>query len=393
MNYEIDAVYPTCYNGRMSVENLFFIAGALILLLGGIVFVFERFRKGASQQLEELTRQLLESQKSNPALEFLQREVANLRDQMAVSLAESAKLVVDSQKTVGERLDKAAEVVGRVQNSLGSLDRATQQVFSVGKDIAQLQEILRAPKLRGSMGELFLGDLLSQILPPKNYSLQHRFKNGNIVDAVVRIGRLVPVDAKFPLENFKRLAQSQDPQEKTQARRKFMTDVKRHVDAINSKYLVPDEDTYDFALMYIPAENVYYETIIKDDNLTDDGPSLMMYAFSKRVVPVSPNSFYAYLHTISLGLRGLEIEDNARRIMDRLDRLKNDFQRFKEDFSMIGKHLSNSQSKYEDAEKRLFRFEDKLLVGNEKSQESDNEFLSPTAAPVAASIPLKSQEE
>lgn len=349
----------------MSVELILSLALGLAVVFAFFYWFFQRQQQTSSRQMEELTRQLLESQRTNPAFEFLQREVSNLREQMATSLAESAKLVVDSQKTVGERLDKAAEVVGRVQNSLGSLDRATQQVYAVGKDIAQLQDILRAPKIRGGMGELFLGDLLAQILPPRHFSLQHRFKNGDIVDAVVKIGRLVPVDAKFPLENFRRLAQAQDPQEKTMARRKFVMDVKHHIDAIHEKYLLPDEGTYDFALMYIPAENVYYETIIKDDNLTDEGPSLMMYAFSKRIVPVSPNSFYAYLHTISLGLRGLEIEDNARHIMEHLDRLKNDFQRFKEDFSLVGKHLLNSKSKYDDAEKRLFRFEDKLISSNE----------------------------
>ncbi len=354
----------------MSVEQTSLILVSLAAGIGVLIWVLRSQSAKNSARTEELARQLLEAQqKANPAVEFLQREIFNLREQMTKSMAESAKLMVDSQKTVGDRLDRAAEVVGRVQNSLGSLDRATQQVFNVGKDIAQLQEILRAPKLRGSFGELFLGDLLAQILPPRHFSLQHCFKSGDIVDAVVKIGRLVPVDAKFPLENFKRLIQTQDPQEKTQARRKFMTDVKRHIDAIQSKYLLPDEGTYDFALMYIPAENVYYETIIKDDNLADGEDSLMMYAFSKRVVPVSPNSFYAYLHTISLGLRGLEIEENARRIMEQLARLKSDFGRFKDDFSLLGKHLTNSRGKYEEAERRLVRFEDKLLAAGDKQPE------------------------
>ncbi|OVE77068.1 hypothetical protein BVX98_03710, partial [bacterium F11] len=239
------------------------------------------------------------------------------------------------------------------------LDEATKQVFSVGKDISQLQEILRAPKMRGAFGELFLGDLLGQILPPKHFGLQYAFKSGEIVDAVVRLGRLVPVDAKFPLENFKRLIQNQDPQEKTIARRKFMTDVKRHIDVIAKKYILPDEGTFDFALMYIPAENVYYETIIKDDNMAEEA-SLMTYAFAKRVVPVSPNSFYAYLHTISLGLKGMKIEENARLIIDQLARLQNDFVRFRDDFVLVGKHLSNTRTKYEDADKRLNRFGDRL---------------------------------
>jgi DNA recombination protein RmuC len=254
----------------------------------------------------------------------------------------------------------------------------------VGKDIAQLQEILRAPKVRGTLGELFLGDLLSQILPPKHYALQHPFRSGEIVDAIVRLGRLVPVDAKFPLENFKRLIQTQNPQEKTMARRRFVQDVKKHIDAIASKYILPDEGTFDFALMYIPAENVYYETIIKEEGMADEG-SIMTYAFSKRVVPVSPNSFYAYLHTISLGLRGLEIEENARLIIDQLARLRGDFGRFKDDFSLLGKHLSNSRAKYEDAERRLERFGDKLIqTGGKEAQE-----ISAAPADESTFLPLK----
>ncbi|MBV9079487.1 MAG: DNA recombination protein RmuC [Elusimicrobia bacterium] len=286
---------------------------------------------------------------------FLQREIGGLRQQLSNSLSESARLVSDSQKSIGERLDKAADVVGRVQASLGGLEQATQQVFAVGKNIAQLQDLLRAPKVRGAFGELFLGDLLAQILPAQNFTLQHAFKGGEIVDAVIRLGRLVPVDAKFPLENFRRITEG-TPAEGTQARKKFLQDVRRHIDAIASKYLRPDEGTFDFALMYIPAENVYYEAIIKGDG--DEG--LSAYAFSKRVVPVSPNSLFAYLQTISLGLRGLQVEENARAILARIDALKNDFARFKEDHQLVGRHLSNARAKYEDADRRLGRFEDKL---------------------------------
>ncbi len=362
--------------------EVFIAAFILVALIAGVLIYWSR--NEAEARMRETIRQILDAQKQDPLLQYMQRELVNLREQMAKSITDSAKLMTDSQKTVSERLDKAAEVVGNVQRALGALDKATNQVFLVGKDIAQLQEILRAPKLRGSLGELFLGDLLAQILPPKNFTLQHMFKTGETVDAVVRLGRLVPVDAKFPLENFRRLVQAQDPQEKTQLRRKFVMDVKRHIDAIASKYILPDEGTFDFALMYIPAENVYYETIIKDDvSAMNDEFSLMSYAFAKRVVPVSPNSFYAYLHTISLGLRGLEIEENARFIIDQLARLRGDFSRFKEDFTLLGKHLTNTRSKYEDAERRMSRFEDKLTTAGGPNAEL------PSASSEIESLPLK----
>jgi DNA recombination protein RmuC len=362
----------------MSLETILLIIISLAAAVGAFVWVLSRQKQDTANQVQEIGRQILEAQKNDPALAFLQREVNSLREQMAKSLADSARLVNDSQKTIGERLDRAAEVVGKVQKSLGSLDQATQQVFAVGKDIAGLQEILRAPKMRGAIGELFLGDLLAQILPPKHFQLQYAFKSGEIVDAAIRLGKWVPVDAKFPLENFKRLLQAQDPQEKTNARRKFVMDVKRHIDTIAAKYILTDEGTYDFALMYIPTESVYYEVIIKDDNVSED-VSIMTYAFSKHVVPVSPNSLYAYLHTISLGLRGMQVEENAKYILEQLDRLKSDFSRFKEDFLLVGKHLSNSKLKYEDAERRLGRFEDKL---NLSTQGKESASLPAAESPV-----------
>ncbi|HLG21863.1 MAG TPA: DNA recombination protein RmuC, partial [Candidatus Manganitrophaceae bacterium] len=252
--------------------------------------------------------------------------------------------------------------------------KATQQVFEVGKNIASLQEILSAPKLRGSLGELFLGEILSQMLPPTHFTLQYRFKNNEAVDAVILLGpALVSVDSKFPLENFKKVIESGSDEEKKAHRKKFLSDVKKHVDNISAKYILPDEGTYDFALMYIPAENVYYETIIKDEAFGDD-KSLCSYALSKRVIPVSPNSFYAYLQAIVLGFKGLRIEKSAQEIHQRLQRLSGDFYKFKEDFDVIGKHLSNTRGKYEEASKKLDRFGDRLLTVDQEEPERKGVF-------------------
>jgi DNA recombination protein RmuC len=169
----------------------------------------------------------------------------------------------------------------------------------------------------------------------------------------------VPVDSKFPLENFKRVIAGETEEERKAARKKFATDVKKHIDAIASKYILPDEGTFDFALMYIPAENVYYEVILKDDAFGEE-KGLCAYALAQRVIPVSPNSFYAYLQAIVLGLKGLRIEKSAHEIIQHLKRLEGDFQRFRDDFDVLGKHLGNTRGKYEDAAKRLDRFGEKL---------------------------------
>jgi DNA recombination protein RmuC len=232
--------------------------------------------------------------------------------------------------------------------------------------------------MRGGLGEYFLGDLLGQILPAKHFTTQHTFKTGNTVDAVIRLGgKLVPVDSKFPLENFRRVVEAKSDDERRASKKKFVSDVKKHVDAIAGKYILPDEDTYDFALMYVPAENVYYEIIVKDEG-GDGENGLTEYALKRRVIPVSPNSFYAYLQAIILGLRGFEIEENARLIMQNLARLQGDFGRFREDFELLGKHLSNTRTKFEDAEKRLTRFQDKLGSVSEAEKPAQIPEVSPS---------------
>jgi DNA recombination protein RmuC len=304
----------------------------------------------------------------------VQEALASTNAQVNQQLGTVVQQLQSSAGQIGTRLDNAARVVGEVRQNLGELSKAAQQIFDVGKDIASLQDILRAPKIRGVIGELFLGDLLGQILPAKHFTLQHRFKSGETVDAVIHLGtNLVPVDSKYPLENFKRILESRTDEERKSAKRKFITDVKKHVDAIAQKYILPDEGTFPFALMYIPAENVYYETIIRDENLGEE-TSLSAYALTRKVIPVSPNSFYAYLQAILLGLRGLEIESSAQMIISHLDRLRGDFDRFRKEFEVIGTHLTHAKGRYEVADRRLERFGERLLAaGRDPDSVSESE--------------------
>jgi DNA recombination protein RmuC len=191
--------------------------------------------------------------------------------------------------------------------------------------------------------------------------MQYRFKSAEAVDAVIHLGeRLVPVDAKFSLENFQKILDTQEEQLKDAFRRKFIQDVKNRVDEISAKYILPQENTYDFALMYIPAENVYYEIIIKED--------IFSYCMSKKVIPVSPNTFYAYLQVICLGLKGLKIEENAKGILKNLSMLTIEINKFKEDFDILGKHLSAATGKYEESQRRLDRFQDRLTNIQDRKQ-------------------------
>jgi DNA recombination protein RmuC len=258
-----------------------------------------------------------------------------------------------------------AQSFGEIQKSLGELGEAGRRMQDLGSEISGLSDLLKAPKLRGGIGELFLGDLLAQMLSPEQYVLQHTFPSGGRVDAVIRLKTgMVPVDSKFPLESFLRFAAEEDDAQKGRYRREFERAVKRHIDSIADSYVRPNEGTFDFALMYIPAENVYYETIIKDEALGDE-KSIMAHALSKRVIPVSPNSFYAYLQAIAFGLKGLQIEQQAQEILAYLSTLEGEMGRFAGDFEVLGKHLINAKNKYDEAERKLSRFEEKLTAARQ----------------------------
>jgi DNA recombination protein RmuC len=319
------------------------------------------------QQIDQLRVQF--GQVLDNSTQLIQQQLGQMIGHVNERLRENSEILQQTHQSVGQRLDNAARVVGNVQKSLGGLEEANRKIYEVGKDIASLQEILRSPKLRGGLGEFFLEDLLAQVLPPQHFTTQYCFRSGEKVDAVIKLGSsLVPVDSKFPLENFKRIIDTTVDGDQARAKRQFAADVRKHIDAIAAKYILPDEGTYDFALMYIPAENVYYEIIIKDDSTEEK--SLSTYAMSKRVVPVSPNCFYAYLQAIVLGLKGMTIEQRAKEIIECLSRLQGDFTRFRDEFGLLGKHLGHAQSSYQSAEKRFEQFGQKLVSVNAGQTES-----------------------
>ncbi len=233
-----------------------------------------------------------------------------------------------------------------VTEKLTELKSAAQNIKEVGENIQSLQDILQPPKLRGGLGELLLERILEEVLPPNCYKLQYKFQTGNIVDAVVKLkdSQLLTIDSKFPLSSFSVV--NNGAKEIQGASSQFKRDVKKHIDSISSKYILPDEGTLGFALMYIPAENIYYEIILKEEDITQ-------YARSKNVIPVSPLSLYSYLSVVLIGLRGMEIEKDAKRILNQILNIKTCFENFSEEFNVLGGHLNNAKSKYDMSRKAL----------------------------------------
>ena len=315
-----------------------------VLVTGGVVLAL---------LLAHVSRELRSLRGSDPsaALVFLQNQLDGLREQVRSSL-EGGRLEID------RRLEETNRVVGEVRRGLGAVDQQVRSVTEAARDLKGLQELLRSPKVRGGIGEFLLGDLLGQVLPRANFTLQYEFPGGERVDAVLRIGAgLVPVDAKFPLENFRRMraaAGQGDSHEERSGWRNFRADVRRHIEAISKRYIRPGEGTYDFAMMYIPAEAVYQEMLQQEEG---DGLDLFHYALTRRVVPVSPQSFYAYLQVIVLGLRGLSVEGRVREILDRLGLVQNRLDRFTDSFDVTVRHLNNAQRQAEEAGRRLARLE------------------------------------
>ena len=264
------------------------------------------------------------------------------------------KSLLDGQTSLNRNLQSSQQVLGQLNSQVGELQGTNKQMLLMGADIRRLQDILSSPKLRRQMGEWSLENLLSQILPKDSYELQYSFRDGKIVDALVKMaGFTVPIDAKFPLPGFEKLMQADTDDEKVRQRKQFLSDVIKHVDKIAASYIRPVEGTLDFALMYIPAENVYYETIVKQ---ADDTKDVLQYCLDKKVIPVSPNLLYAYLMTVVMGLHGLQIEKQAAEIRQNLKKLNADFAQFVAGWDTLGGHIRNTANKYDEAGKKLDRF-------------------------------------
>ena len=258
------------------------------------------------------------------------------------------------QESVAQNLRSSQQVLGQLNTQIGELQGTNKQMLQLGTDVRRLQDILSSPKLRGQMGEWSLENLLANILPKDSYRLQYTFKDGKVVDALVQLADFsVPIDAKFPLPAFEKTIKAETEEEKTKLRRQFLKDCTAHIDKIAGDYIRPAEGTLDFAIMYIPAENVYYETIVKYAGETQD---ILQYSLDKKVIPVSPNLLYVYLMTVAMGLHGLQIEKQAAEIRQNLKKLNASFADFLSNWDVLGKHLRNAYSQYDEGHTKLDRF-------------------------------------
>jgi DNA recombination protein RmuC len=308
---------------------------AILLAIIGSIFTMRRDAAGHTATLTSVQQQL----------ETLKTSHDTLRDATTQSLQKGHENVTQNIRTQQETLD-------RLNKQLMQLAGDSHKIVELGSDLRRLQDILANPKLRGQLGEWSLNNLLANILPPGTFVVQYPFKDGRIVDALIKMPEYaVPVDAKFPLPAFEAIATAENEEARARARRRFHSDVAKHIDKIASSYIRPAEGTLDFALMYIPAENVYYETV----SSIEGEDSSLHYALSKKVIPVSPTLLYAYLMTIVMGLHGMQIEKQAAEIRAHLGNLNSLFADFAGSFDTLGKHLRNAHNQYDEGSTKLTR--------------------------------------
>jgi len=285
----------------------------------------------------------------------IQQQVSGLQQNFSQRLDSNVQTVASHLGIITNQINNTTNVVTQVEGKLGQMQESSRQIFDLAKQISSLQSILQSPKMRGGLGEFLLTDLVSQCLDANSYQEQYRFAGGTVVDMALFVGKhTLCIDSKFPLENFRRMMLTENEEDRKPLRKLFLNDVKKHVNDISEKYILPDEDTFDFALMFIPAENVYYELIVKEEG------DLYSHCLKKKVIPVSPNTFYAYLQVILMGLRGFQISEQAKRILGQLQQLHNDLNRFETDFSKMGVHLRNAQSSFEGSVLRLSKLKSKV---------------------------------
>ncbi len=314
-----------------------------------------RQKSGAIEsQMNELRRDLqtiATSQASSTGqLETIAKGVALRLDSVTPALQDAIKnsaqitgqMTSDAQSKMADELKNTREQIVQIQRQLSEVQQAGKQMSQTAQT---LEGILGGAKSRGSLGEVTLERLLEDSLPSTQYAMQYRFSSGEVADVVIKLRdkKLMAIDSKFPLDAYRRIST-----EGEEARRAFITAVKGHADAITRKYIVPDEGTLDVALMFVPSESVYYELLQTQDA---KGQPLDAYCREKKVIAVSPNTLYAHLCVISMGLRGLQMEENAKRLLESLSGMEKQMEKFADKFSTLGTHLKNAQQSYSESDK------------------------------------------
>lgn len=340
----------------MSLELLLLVSGILV----GLILAYIFLRKNSSKTQPDPT--IIEWMKS------MQLTVEDMQKNMHRTLSSNSdnllRTLQENSRQLNQRLDKAAEAVRDVNKEVGKMSE-------IGRNMQELQEFLKSPKLRGNIGEEVLKDLLGQVFPKNSFHLQYTFRSGEKVDAAIQTDAgILPIDSKFPMENFQKYSKAENKEEKEVYKKEFIKDVKKHIETISKKYILPDEGTMDFALMYIPSESVFYE-VVNDIQLSN-------YSRQQRVYIVSPSTLYAHLQTILLSFEGKKIEAKSKQVMQLLRALQNDYNKVNDSMDTLGKHIGNASNQFLHVSKNFMQLGQKLSSSKDIQLETEDEKILPS---------------
>ncbi|MDO8463615.1 MAG: DNA recombination protein RmuC [bacterium] len=315
----------------------------LILILAALIVGFVVVLSVVGRQLRELR----DHRANDQTAQMLNQNIQGMNQRLD-----------ETTKSLNERLDKAASYISTAMSSMtktmGDVGKELGGVAEIGQNLKRFQEVLNAPKLRGNLGEHILADSLAQIFPREQYTVQYKFRGGETVDAVVKTeGGMIPIDSKFPLEQWRRAEQSEDPKEREQAMREFRRAVKKHIEDIRKKYILTEEGTVDFAVMYVPSEALFYDVVLASEELMD-------YARDRKVLLCSPNSFFHFLRSVFMGLERAQFAKQAVHVWERLKGLQQDLGKFGDALGLVDRHLTNAKNAMDGANTAYARISAKV---------------------------------
>lgn len=333
----------------METQTLIIFLVLFLGIIGSLGYYFitqtKKSQKTEDTALMEWLKEMKGTVEKNT--EVLERQLKDQRTSIEEQMKNQRDTLSQQTKFISERLEKSSDVIREVQKQLGGI-----QEF--GTDMKDLSNILKSPKLRGGLGEQFLYEILENYLPKDLYKTQYKFRDGNACDAVVFTDRgIIPIDSKFPMENFKAMVVAETQIDRDKFKKVFISDVKRRIEEISSKYILPEEKTTDQAIMYVPSENVYYELVVNT-------PEIDEFARAKSVILTSPNTLTYFLKVLLVAYQQHELEKHAGKILKSLAGIKIDAQKFNEDLDVLGRHISNSYKSMDGVKNRFTRLFGKI---------------------------------
>jgi DNA recombination protein RmuC len=313
----------------------------LAFLIGGVVaflvYFFSNQIKGLKEELKGDENQVLVEW-----LKDMKLSVDKSSDVMGEQLKQQRDSMDRQTKLIWERLESAQEVIRNVHKQIGGIEE-------FGKDIKDLSNVLKSPKLRGGLGEQFLYEILANTLPADLYKTQYKFRDGSVCDAIIKTDKgIIPIDSKFPMENFKAMVTAENQEVRDRFKRTFVMDVKKRIEEISSKYILPEEKTTGYAIMYIPSENVYYELVVNT-------PQVEEYARQKNVIMTSPNTLSYSLKVLLVAFQQQELQKHAGEILKALSGIRVEAEKFDGDLGILERHISNASKAAETVRSKFMR--------------------------------------